>query len=94
MVHPTLIARVLVRVAKWFPINHVCTLERGKEYPFFRCGACNRGDLGPSPEVGETCNTCGALVSEVLRIPDIEAIRAIELFERRKAEYGVTYGPR
>lgn len=59
--------RVLTRRAD-DPLNvagYQCWLIRG-EPPYFMCGRCAVGKLGPFPKVGEKCPSCDAEVVQAI----------------------------
>lgn len=55
------ITHVLIRKSREEP-NYVCE-PRGA---FFKCGCCQRGNLGPLPKKGQQCRVCKARVTQVI----------------------------
>lgn len=71
-VWPTLTARVLMQVGTERIFYESMALRDGS----WRCGKCGRGKIEAFE--GDICRVCHAKVAEVVTVPDVDRIRAIQ----------------
>lgn len=62
----TLEVHVMSQPLRNATITYVCSMGKDGQY---RCGSCNRGKMGTSPRVGDTCRVCRAKVTYSKAVP-------------------------